>query len=219
MINGINITDNCYYLPSLVDLELLEVLLEPENDTYPWNPADEISEVYFHRLEQKFGWENLPEEELTTSATNFFRHLDMIWSLIPNSPHHNSHDQLVNYIQKLLDQNFSISIPTNWLDTIFDKATELLTLEQSASEKLVKCVQTLLPNLGIDDFSVFTRPYAYEMRSKAQSLESNLSLIINNSQHQDWDSLSEIEQAKISLAIADFVFQQLDSFQNSASGY
>jgi len=40
MPKNINTSETFYPLPSQFDLELLSALLEPEDATYPWNPAD-----------------------------------------------------------------------------------------------------------------------------------------------------------------------------------
>ena len=71
MTNKINSSDTFHSLLSQVELELLEVLLEPEDATYPWNPADEESEAYFHELEQQFVTQDLLDEELTTRLAKF----------------------------------------------------------------------------------------------------------------------------------------------------
>ena len=94
------------------------------------------------------------------------------------------------------------------LKAIAQKASEIFTLEQSASSKLVECVQDFLPHWGIDDLLVLARPFAYSMRS---SEPANLASVTSNIADREWTDLSEIEQAKVSLAIADFAFKQLHS--------
>ena len=79
-------------------------------------------------------------------------------------------------------------------------------LEQSASEKLVECVQALLPSWEVDDLLVLARPFAYAMRS---SEPHTLTSLIRDFEERDWANLSEIEQAKITLAIADYALQHL----------
>jgi hypothetical protein len=79
-------------------------------------------------------------------------------------------------------------------------------LEQSASEKLVACVQALLPSWEVDDLLVLARPFAYAMRS---SEPHTLTSLIRDFEERDWANLSEIEQAKITLAIADYALQHL----------
>lgn len=212
MINKINGLDIGSVFPSSVDLDLLEALLQPEDATYPWNPADEGSEAYFSQLEQQFECQDLLAEDLTTRAENFYHHLDDIWSQVSHSQ--TDHDQQPsNRLQSALHRAFSTSVPSNWLNAIAQKAAEIITLEQSASDKLVECVQALLPNWGTDDLLVLARPFAYAMRSNEQQ---NLVFVTKNIENREWTSLSEIEQAKVSLAIADYAFKQLSSLQTES---
>lgn len=205
MINKINGLDSCEILPSLFDLELLETLLEPEDETYPWNLADQESEAYFNQLEQQFECEDLLGEDLTRRSQDFYHHLDGIWSQVYHSKTDRD-EQPAKGIQAALHSAFAASVPTNWLNAIAQKASEIISLEQSASEKLVECVQALLPTWGIDDLLVLARPFAYSMRSNEQQ---SLASIISNLENREWTDLSEIEQAKISLAIAHYAFKEL----------
>jgi hypothetical protein len=212
MINKINGLDTCSIFPSSVDLDLLEALLQPEDAAYPWNPADEGSEAYFSQLEQQFESQDLLAEDLTTRAENFYHHLDDIWSQVSHSQ--TDYDQKPSHrLQSALNSAFSGSVPSNWLNAIAQKVSEISTLEQSASHKLVECVQALLPNWGMDDLLVLARPFAYAMRSNEQQ---NLIFVSKNIENRDWTSLSEIEQAKVSLAIADYAFKQLSSLQTES---
>jgi hypothetical protein len=97
-------------------------------------------------------------------------------------------------------------MPEVLLTAIAQKAAEVSILEKSASEKLVECVQALLPSWEMDDLLVLARPFAYAMRS---SEPQTLTSIIRDFEHRDWANLSEIEQVKITLAIADYALQHL----------
>jgi hypothetical protein len=203
-INGIN-TEN--FPGSLVDLELLEALLQPEDETYPWNLLDPESENYFEQLEQQFECDDLLGDDFTQRSQDFYQHLDQIWSQVDCSK--TDHDeQPSKSIQVSLHENFASFIPSNLLNAIAQKATELMNLERSASEKLVECVQGLLPHWETDDLLVLARPFAYSMRSNEQQ---NLAVIISNVKDREWTGLSEIEQAKVSLAIAHYTFKELSS--------
>jgi len=54
---------------------------------------------------------------------------------------------------------------------------------------------------------IFARPYAYSMRS---SEGQNLTSIVDNVNNQEWSALSEVEQAKLSVAIAYYAIRQLN---------
>jgi hypothetical protein len=206
-MNDLNIVN---LVPSNLDLEFIETLLEPEDATYPWNLADESSEDYFHHLEQQFSLQDFSDTELISSADNFYQNLDMIWDQVAVTENKNISKNTVHYLQEALENAFSV-IPGVLLAAICSKASEVFIFEQSASDNLVKCVQALLPNWETDDLLVLARPFAYSMRS---SEPQTLTSIIEDFEHRDWANLSEIEQAKITLAIADYALKYLSKCDN-----
>lgn len=212
MANKSNGSDTYSSLPSQIDLELLEALLEPDDATYPWNPADEESEAYFHELEQQFGMQDLLEEELTTRSQDFYSHLDTLWSGIASTPDNSNLQQVVVLnLQETLRTTFAACIPQGLLNTIATKAAEIFAAQQSMGEQLVECVQTVLPTWGTEDLLVLARPFAYAMRS---SESQNASSAISNLNNSEWTALSEVEKAKVSLAIAYYAFTQLNKSQS-----
>jgi hypothetical protein len=66
---------------SQVQVELLELLLEPDNSTYPWNTTELESEAYFADREQSWTLLDGSEEEMATQL-HFFSQLEKIWSAI-----------------------------------------------------------------------------------------------------------------------------------------
>ncbi|GCL36714.1 hypothetical protein SR1949_18200 [Sphaerospermopsis reniformis] len=213
MINKIHELDTCQFLPSTVDLELLAALLQPEDETYPWDLADQESEPYFHQLEQQFEYDDLLGEDLTRRSQDFYQNLDKIWDQVYHSKTDRD-EQPSKCIKSALHSVFAPSIPLSWLNTIAQKASEIINnVEQSTSEKLVECVQTLLPNLLTEDLFVLARRFEPAMRSNDQQ---KLAVIISNIENRDWTGLSEIEQAKVSLAIADYAFKELSNLQDES---
>lgn len=212
MANKINGSDTFSSLPSQLDLEFLEALLEPEDDTYPWNPGDEESEAYFQELEQQFGMEDLLDEELMRRSQDFYSHLDTLWSGITPTPDYNNRQQsVVLNLQEILRTNFSACVPQALLNTIATKAAEIFAARQLISEQLVECVQTVLPTWGTEDLLVLARPFAYAMRS---SESQNAASALSNLQNTEWTALSEVEKAKVSLAIASYAFTQLNKSES-----
>ncbi|MBE8970682.1 hypothetical protein IQ277_32080 [Nostocales cyanobacterium LEGE 12452] len=211
MAHKINGSDTFSSLPSQVDLELLEALLEPEDANYPWNPGDEESEAYFQELEQQFGMEDLLDEELMRRSQDFYGHLDTLWSSISPAPDHNNLQQaVVLNLQETLRTNFSACVPQILLNTIATKAAEIFAARQLISEQLVECVQSVLPTWGTEDLIVLARPFAYAMRS---SESQNAASALSNLQNSEWAALSEVEKAKVSLAIASYAFTELNKSQ------
>ncbi|WP_017653148.1 hypothetical protein [Fortiea contorta] len=206
MTYQINALDTFASLPSAVELEFIAALLEPEDANYPWNPADVESEAYFSEIEQQFVIDDLLEEQLTARSTNFYNQLDTLWDGLSNVNTRENHDSqsLVSHIQETLQTAFAASVPQGWLQAIAQKATEIFSTQQSIGEQLVECVQTVLPTWEVEDLLVLARPYAYAMRS---SESQNLPNVGN----RDWATLSEIEQAKVSLAISYYALRQLNN--------
>ncbi|MBR8834004.1 MAG: hypothetical protein DSM106950_08175 [Stigonema ocellatum SAG 48.90 = DSM 106950] len=209
MVNKINKSKTFHPLQSQVELEFLEALLSPDDATYPWNPADEESETYFLQLEQQFLMQDVLDSELTPRSEAFYSQLDQLWSNYKQSDC-NTPATPVTTLQETLHNSFGSSIPTNWLNAIALKATEVFNTQQSMAEQLIQCVQAVLPTWGSEDLLVLARPFAYAMRSsESQTLES----VLNNVDNREWTALSQIEQAKASLAIAYYAFSQLNNSQ------
>src|SRR5689334_16434165 len=116
MANNINTSDTFHALLSQVELELLEVLLEPDDATYPWNPTEESSQAYFDELEQQFINHNLLDEELTTHSQSFYNQLDTLWSEVSNCSYYNCsiENSAINNLQKTLQTAFA-AVPQGWL--------------------------------------------------------------------------------------------------------
>ncbi|BCL36095.1 hypothetical protein [Nostoc sp. MS1] len=215
MIHKINGSDARHSVVSQIELDLLATLLESEDAAYPWNPGDAESEAYFDELERQFAAQEVLDEELTTRAQVFYDQLDNLWSGVSNASHYNhtTESTVVAHLQENLHTAFAAGIPQALLNAIATKAAEIVTSGQSLGEQLVECVQSVLPTWGTEDLLIFTRPYAYAMRSRE---EQNLTSIVDNVNNQDWSNLSEIEQAKMSVAIAYYAIKQLNDSQSEA---
>ncbi|WP_414551792.1 hypothetical protein [Anabaena sp. CCY 0017] len=210
MTNKVNGSETFNTLLSQVELELLDTLLEPEDGTYPWNPANHESEAYFSQLEQQLATQDFLDEELFTQSQAFYNHLDSLWSEVVTSTHHkcDPNESVVDKLQVALNSAFANAVPQNWLNAIALKATEIFASEQTISDQLVQCVQSVLPAWDIEDLFVLTRPFAHAMRSREST---DVTAMISKIENRDWLTLSEVEQAKISVAIAYYAFRQLNS--------
>ncbi|MHC5936299.1 hypothetical protein [Nostoc sp.] len=213
MAKKIDGSDIFSFLPSQVELEFLEALLEPEDATYPWNPGDEESEAYFQGLEEQFGMPDLVDEELMRRSPDFYNHLDTLWSDITSTPDYNQNQRqsVVLNLQETLRTTFCAYVPQELLNVIATKAAEIFAARQLISEQLVECVQTVLPTWGTEDLLVLARPFAYAMRS---SESPNAASALSNLKNSEWTVLSEVEKAKVSLAIASYAFTQLNKSQS-----
>jgi hypothetical protein len=153
---------------------------------YAWNPAEPKSEVFFANLETEGLLNDLEPDVVNAQASEFFTTLDHLWqrSLYPT-----------------LVRKFA-TVPRTLLQTITQQALQLARTSQSLSEKLVQCSQAVLPDWNVDDLEVLARPMAYALRGESPSPTAHLLV-------QDWEQLSATEQAKVSLAIAQYALDYL----------
>jgi hypothetical protein len=175
-------------------MELLRQILQ-EKESYLWNPASLGAASYFADLEQEVlnaGWTT---EELTEQGQIFASHLEQVWATVPAA----SAD---------LFQRLSAQVPQGLLDSIVQKAQQVISANLTLADQLVQCVQDSLTGWDSDDLQVLARPFAYAMRgSESESLESVLKSVRN----AEWDELSSIEQARLSLAVARYAIAQSSS--------
>lgn len=197
---------------SELELEFLEALLDSEVISYPWNPADPESEAFFQEQEAQFLMQDLLDEELEERSQAFYNQLDTLWANVDNSKYSQDitiADQAAQLIDTL-HSGFANYVPTNFLDSIARNAIAIFNRQQARVEQMVQCVQEVLPNWQEDDLFVLARPYAFAMRSTAADPEKPES-VLGSLGNRDWTSLSEIEQARISLAIAQYALTQLEN--------
>lgn len=189
---------------SQAQLELLETLLLADAP-YPWNPASPESETYLAALEEEFVFENWPADEVEARSQVFYSQLQQLW---PAATNRSESMQPVNALGNDLQQQFAAYLPASWLDTIANQAQHLLSSNLSVAEKLVHCVRQLLPHWAEEDLQVLARPIAYAMRgSEVAGVESTLT----STPPVPWTELSEIEQARITLAVARYALAKLQT--------
>jgi hypothetical protein len=204
--------DNFQPICSPTHLELLEALLEAEDSAYPWNPSQPEADDYFGNAESQSKIQDLLDEELTARSQSFYNQLDTLWSSVSAKQHYNCNIDVsfVAQLKENIQKQIAAKIPSELIAQITEKAAEIFNLQQSMGEQLVSCIQAVLPGWGSDDLTVLARPFAYAMRnSEAQNLET----VLNKVGEQDWQNLSDIEQARISVAIAYYALRQITDFQ------
>ncbi|HTL90022.1 MAG TPA: hypothetical protein VL134_11525 [Leptolyngbya sp.] len=165
----------------LVDVEVAEI--PGSQISYPWNPADPESESFFNTLEQKFSIDALSDDEIGDRADAFFSHLDTLFA--------------APTLETSLAQKFA-TVPQSVLNTIARQAQNLANSSATLAEQLIQCVQEALPQWAEDDLRVLVRPLAYSMRGEEPTVKST-----------DWATLSETEQARLTLAIAQYALNQV----------
>ena len=188
--------------------ELLEALLQPDEDFYPWNPAEPEAEAYFAELERGFllsDWQE--EEEMKSASQALFNQLHKCWAPTVSS--------VTDSLKRSLSERFGALMPQSWLEAIANKAQQIVQSNLSLADQLVLCVEPLLPNWAEEDLLVFARPWAYAMRSTSESAIEETSVA---NQLVDWTQLSQIEQVRLTLEAAHSALVQLKNSTNSETG-
>ncbi|MBD1912479.1 MULTISPECIES: hypothetical protein [unclassified Leptolyngbya] len=183
---------------AVAELELIELLLDQTSPTYPWNPADPDVWSYCEALEQEIA-DTWSTEEFQPYVSSLSDQFDQLWETA--SP---AVDLGVIFPTEIF-QRFSAQVPSNLLEGIVRRARQVLADNLALADQLVLCVQDLLPTWADDDLYVLARPFAVAMRSGDSTiLEGTLQSV----RCEAWEALSEIEQARLSLAIARYVLNQ-----------
>ena len=182
---------------SSMELEILSLLMEPKEEIYPWDTTTLAAEAYFTEAEQQLASDPWLEQELIATAPGFLSQLDNLWQA--KAPV----IQAPQSLQAKLSAQFAPYVPQEWLATISRQASQLIDSQKSLRAQLVQCVQELVPNCLEEDLLVLARPYANAMRSNLDTATGQL-----NINPEQWTTLSEIQQAKIGLAIALYAIKQ-----------
>lgn len=183
---------------SQTQAELLDLLLSSDEDSqYPWHPSDPEAEEFFAQLENEFNLEEWSEAEISEKSEKLFARINECWQ---------PEKSALETLKTSLYNRFA-NIPQAMLEAIATKAQQVVSSQLSMADQLVQCVNSLLPDWSEDDLQVFARPLAYAMRgSSAQEATSGTVL---DATPVDWDQLSDVEKARITLAIANYALNQL----------
>jgi hypothetical protein len=175
------------------EMELLRQILQ-EKESYLWNPASPAAASYFADLEQEVvnaGWTS---EELTEQGRIFATRMEQVWATVP-----------VSNLATDRFQRLAAHLPQRLLDTIVQRTQQVVATNLSLADQLVQCVQDSLTSWDTDDLQVLARPFAYAMRgAESESLDA----VLKSVRDAEWDELSSIEQARLSLAVARLAIAQ-----------
>jgi hypothetical protein len=170
---------------------------------YPWQPADPEAEPYLASLEAEF--DALADTELEAAIATGWQTLSaqLISQMSPPEPLPPSVAAVLNR----LDQ-FQGRLPGDLLQSLATAATTLTRSSQPLINQLVQCVNTVLPTWETEDLMVLARPLAYSLRDgRGEILNLNLRAIPT----VDWEALSDLEQARLTLTIASLALKAAQS--------
>ncbi|MDJ1183830.1 hypothetical protein [Roseofilum casamattae] len=176
--------------------ELVRDILLNEERIYLWNPLTVEAEAYFSQLEMKMEAET-PEfvDRAGQGYELFYQHLDGLWE---NSTLAVSEG--IDALRSQLDEQFKSIVPQHILANIATKIAELKSSSASLAEQMINCVQENLPEWDSEDLFVLARPFAYTMRGTEE--EVALERVLQNAQTLDWETCSDVDRARLTLAIA-----------------
>jgi hypothetical protein len=171
------------------EMELLTTIVQADV-AYPWNPAQLESESYLMGLEQEFALsDSFSDSDIAQKSQVLFAQLEQVW--------------LATNLQKCLCEKFA-RVPQELLTSIAQSVRNATVKCQSLADQMVESVLDILPQWAEEDLQVLARPLAYAMReADAEGVE----LVMAS--RRAWTELSEIEQARVSLAVARYAISQL----------
>ncbi|MEG4005913.1 hypothetical protein QUA41_04985 [Microcoleus sp. Pol11C1] len=171
-------------------MELLATIVQTDV-AYPWNPAQLESESYLAALEQEFAlFDSFSDSDIALKSQALFSQLEQVW--------------LTTALQKSLHEKFA-RVPQDFLASIAQSVQNATVKYQSLADQMVECVLDILPQWAEEDLQVLARPLAYAMRD----VDSEGGELVMATK-RPWAQLSEIEQARVSLAVARYAISQLE---------
>ena len=171
------------------EMELLATIVQTDV-AYPWNPAQLESESYLTALEQEFALsDSFSDSDIAQKSQVLFAQLEQVW--------------LTTALQKSLREKFA-RVPQDFLARIAQSVQNATVKYQSLADQMVECVLDILPQWAEEDLQVLARPLAYAMRD----VDSEGAQLVMATR-RPWAQLSEIEQARVSLAVARYAISQL----------
>lgn len=189
---------------SEAEVDLLRTLIGTDDRLYPWEPTAPEAEIFFSDLESVSSHLVADNADTIARSASFFAHLDTLWAAVEPSPEEvvlsaQPCPNLVAYLRTTPASRFLAYLPSAVLAGIGDCAFNLAQMEMSLADQLVQSVQVVLPQWAIEDLQVLSRPLAFNMRDQATH---EALVFLNSVRPQDWSTLTSLEQARLSLAIA-----------------
>ena len=186
--------DSQYFrdLQTQAQMELLATIVQTDV-AYPWNPAQLESESYLADLDQEFAlFDSFSDSDIAQKSQVLFAQLEQVW--------------LATTLQKSLGEKFA-RVPQDFLARIAKSVQNATFKYQSLADQMVECVLDILPQWDEEDLQVLARPLAYAMRDADPE---GVELVMAT--QRLWAELSEIEQARVGLAVARYAISQRHNF-------
>jgi hypothetical protein len=168
--------------------DLLASIVNPQRP-YPWEPSNPEAEAYFATAAEDLDDPRV-EAAIAAGWQTFSAQLDAQWG---------EASTVAKAVTLALTAQFQERMPIDLLQAIATTATALIRSSESFLDQLVACANQVLPSWDRDDLAVLARPLAYSLRDGHSEI---LDLNLRATPPTDWHNLSDIEKARLSLAIA-----------------
>jgi hypothetical protein len=188
-------TQSEHYDLSQTEAELMDCLLATSTIDYPWNPADPETADYYTESDSHFSLDEWSDAEIGQKSASFFNSIQSCWGPVSS--------ESVSPLAALTAK-FGTRVPQQWLSQVAMNVSNLATSNLEPIDRLVASVQDLLANWAVDDLLVLARPYAYAMRCDPGVDDPD-----NIVRPLDWEQLSELERAKLTILIAQSAIDSL----------
>jgi hypothetical protein len=170
---------------------------------YPWNPSTPEAETFFNDADVSSIFDGWQDEEVVHRSHLFFKSVDQLWAGAS--------------LQAVLVKQFAARVPQAWLTAISQQAQKVVVNTQQAvaeastnlADQLVQCVREIAPGLAEEDFYVLARPLAVQMRNGGAT--HTIDTFIAQVPQVAWEQLSEVQRARLGLAIAHIAISELQS--------
>jgi hypothetical protein len=174
------------------EAELMDCLLAAATVNYPWNPADPETADYYDQSDRQFSLDDWSDAEISQRSQSFFASIQSCWNNAPSA------ETQIGPLAALTAK-FGTRVPQQWLSQIAANVSSMATSNFEPVEQLVQSVRELLSTWDTDDLLVMARPYAYAMRCNP-GVDNPDNIV----RPLDWAELSEVEQAKLTILIAQY---------------
>ena len=177
---------------STAQAELLQNVLDTEQSA-PWL-ATEVADEYASEVEAAGSVLEFSDDEVAKGWEGLSATLNQIWG--------------ETTLLAQLQAKFSNRLPSDFLAMIGEKAQQVAKSGQPMVDQLISCVQDGFENMATADLQVMARPMAFAMRGS--SADEFVDATVQSVRKDDWEALSPVEQARLSLAAARYAISQVE---------
>lgn len=188
---AVNLSPGLNQADPMASLSLLTSLLTADGGSYVWDPTDPATETYLADLEASPDMAVLMPSEAEAEAQwqGLAQTLASFWE---------ESEGTAGSLMSALSTKFSSRMPQPLLNQVATQAQQAVISGQSLADQLLSCVQSMVPQLDPADWRVMARPLAYAMRDQRDLVDQ----VADSVAVRAWEDLGELEQARLSLAIA-----------------